>query len=627
MLNRYLKKEGTERGFEIEDSIMTITEKEEVIIETPYERKGLNMLFFLALVFLIFLFGRIFQLDFLQGAYYQDLSKGNRIRSIVIKAPRGKIMDKFGQILVRNVPSIDVVIIPNKLPEEQFEREKIAIMLVEILGMEKGNIEAAIESQNRKSLEPVLLKENISEDQSLIISEKFKELKGIALENTAIRNYENSTIFSSIIGYDGKITREELEKNPGYLMTDYIGKTGIEKQYEKNLRGINGARQVEVNSEEKVKKELGIKNSIAGSDLILNIDEGLQKKLYDSIASNLEQTATRVAAAVAIDPQTGGVLAMVSFPSFDNNLFAGGISNEDYKNIIENKNLPLFNRVVGGEYPPGSTVKPALAVGALSEKIISADTTVNCSGGINLGVWHFGDWKTHGGGIDVRKAIAESCDVFFYSVGGGYGNITGLGMDKMKKYFNLFGFGELTGIDFPGEADGLIPDEAWKENIIKERWYIGDSYHSSIGQGFISATPMQLANYTAALANGGKLYSPRVVSRVKKSDGEEEIISPQIIRQNFVAPDVMNVVREGMRQTVTSGTAQSLKDLPIEVAGKTGTAEFGTEKGKSHSWFISFAPYNNPEIAMVVLVEGGGEGNSKSVPITKDVYNWYFNQK
>lgn len=627
MLNRYVKKERIDKGFEIEDSVMTITEKEESIIETPYKRKGLKILFFFSMLFLVFLFGRVFQLNFLQGNYYKDLANGNRIRSIVMKAPRGKIMDKFGKILVNNVPSVDAVIIPNKLPISQEEKEIIAQKIAEILGMEQGNVEMAIETQNQKSPDPVLLKENITEDQALIISEKFKELPGIILENTAIRNYENSTIFSSIIGYDGKITKEELKNNPNYLMTDYIGKTGIEKYYEKDLKGINGARQVEVDSIERVKKELGIKNSIAGNDLTLNIDEGLQKKIYDSISSNLEQTKTKIAAAVAIDPRTGGVLAMVSFPSFDNNLFAGGISNDDYKNIVSNPDLPLFNRVVSGEYPPGSTLKPAIAAAALSEGNINEDTSVNCSGGISLGSWSFGDWKTHGGGINVRKAIAESCDVFFYAVGGGYGNVRGLGMDRMKKYENLFGFGNMTGIDFPGEKSGLIPDEIWKQNVIKEKWYIGDSYHSSIGQGFITATPLQLANYTAAIANGGNLYAPKIVSRIKKNNGEERIISPEIIRKDFISPEVMKVIREGMRQTVDSGTAQSLKDLPVAVAGKTGTAEFGTEKGKTHAWFISFAPYDDPEIAMVVLVEGGGEGHSSAVPITKDVYSWYFGQK
>lgn len=605
---------------------MTATEKEEAIIETPFKRRGLEVFWFLILTAIFILAGRVFYLDSMKNAYYSEISKGNRVREIVIKAPRGKIMDKFGAVLVKNTPSVDVVAIPSDLPDNLSERQKIAAILADILGLDKKELITIIESQDKNSLNPVLIKENISNDQALIISEKTSGLGGVFLDKTAIRNYEESVIFSSIIGYDGKVTRKELEDHPDYLMTDYIGKTGIEKSYEKNLRGVHGAKQVEVDSLGNIKKNLGVINPVAGDDLILNIDEGLQKRLFDSLSSVLESSGTKTAAAVAIDPRNGGVLAMVSLPAYDNSLFARGITSEEYQNIIFNKDLPLFNRVVSGEYPPGSTLKPAVAVAALSEGVINEGTTVGCSGGISIGSWHFGDWKTHGGGIDVKKAIAESCDVFFYSVGGGYGGIPALGMDRMKKYETMFGFGSLTGIDMPGESAGLIPDENWKQEKIKERWYIGDSYHASIGQGFITTTPLQLASYTAAIANGGTLYSPKVVGKIRKSDGVEDAFWSQIIRKNFVSSDVLEIVRQGMRQTIESGTAQSLKNLPVAVAGKTGTAQFGTED-KTHAWFISFAPYDNPEIATVVLVEGGGEGHSSAVPVTRDVLDWYFSRK
>lgn len=605
---------------------MTITQEEKALIETPYRRKGLGGLwFFMAAVFVVLAF-RVFYLDVIKGEHYAELSRGNRIRSLVIKAPRGKILDKFGNALVSNIPSTDVIIIPSDLPEEYEKRKLLAQTLSGVLHMEEGDIETAIESQNRKLLDPVLLKENISQDEALILAEKAKNLPGISVENTAIRKYENSVIFSPIIGYDGKITREEITKNPGYSMTDYIGKTGLEKYHEEELKGKNGASQVEVDSLGNIKKNLGSISPQAGDDLILNIDEGLQKKLYDSMAGILEQTGTKTAAAVAIDPRNGGVLAMASLPSYDNNLFAQGISNADYQKIVNDKNLPLFNRVIAGEYPPGSTFKLAVAAAALTEGTITPDTKVNdSSGAINIGSWRFGDWKTHGV-VDVRKAIAESCDVFFYSVGGGYGNIPGLGMDRMKKYANLFGLGSPTGIDLPGESSGFIPSEQWKLDKLGEKWYIGDSYHCAIGQGFITVTPLQLVNYIASIANGGILYEPHVVSQIKRSDGSLETISPKIIRQNFISKSVINVVREGMRRTVTDGTAQTLKDLPVAVAGKTGTAEFGGE-GKTHGWFVSFAPYDNPEIAIAVLVEGGGEGHSTAVPITKDVLSWYFSQR
>ena len=603
---------------------MTITEKEKALVENPYQRKGISVFWILTIIVFLVIAGRIFYLDMVRGAYYQGVSKGNRIRAIAVKAPRGKIFDRFGQLLVTNIPSTDVVAVPNELPSDTGERKIICQTLSEILKIEASVIENQLNEVDRGTLEPILIKENISHEQSLIISEMISKLSGIALENTAIRNYESSLIFSSIIGYDGKITRIELEKNEGYSMTDYIGKAGIEKYYEKILRGKNGAKLVEVDSRERIKKNLNSKKSEPGGDIYLNLDEGLQKKLYDSLQEVLSKTETKTAAAVALDPRNGKVLALVSLPSYDNNLFARSISEVDYKKIINDANLPLFNRVVSGEYPPGSIIKPAVAAAALSEGVIDESTILNCPGSISINTWVFRDWKTHGL-VDVRKDIAESCDVFFYAVGGGWVNIKGLGIEKIKKYLDLFGFGKKTGIDLPGETNGLVPNEEWKLENIGDRWYIGDSYHAAIGQGFIAATPIQLASYVAAVANGGTLYSPKMVDKIKKNESEE-IIRSVILRENFIDSGILKIVREGMRQTVTSGSARSLNSLPVAVAGKTGTAQFGADN-KTHGWFVSFAPYDNPEIVMVILMEGGGEGSSTAVPVTHKVLDWYFRQR
>lgn len=614
-------------GMEIEDAVMTATQKEKAIMETPFQKNGLDLIWYGLVFFLVLLVGRVVYLDVIRAQHYAELSKGNRIRKIVVPAPRGKIMDKFGSVLVRNVPSIDVTVVPRDLPENYEERQRVIAEIVKILDLDLDSTSDIVESQNRKSLDAVLLRENITQEQALIISERTKQLAGIVLENTAIRNYENSLIFAPLMGYDGKITKTELEKNPGYLMTDYIGKAGLEKSYEKYLHGVNGARQVEVDSLGSVKKDLGIIEPQAGKDLILNVDEGLQKKMYDSLTGILENTQTKTAAAIAIDPRNGGVLGLVSLPSYDNNLFAQGIGNDDYRNIVNDKNLPLLNRPVSGEYPPGSTFKMSVAAAALTEGTISPETTLDTgAGAITIGSWRFGDWKTHGM-TDVRLAIAQSNDIFFYALGGGYAHIAGLGIDRIKKYANLFGFGSPTGIDLPNEASGFIPDENWKRTKMGERWYIGDSYHASIGQGSITTTPVQLAAYVASIANGGTLYTPRVVNRIKASDGQDEYIAPQVSRKDFVAPEILRIVREGMRQTVTDGTAQSLKELPVAVAGKTGTAQFGVGGKQMHAWFVSFAPYDNPEIAMVILVEGGGEGSSSpAVAATKDVLNYYFSR-
>lgn len=614
-------------GMEIEDYVLSATEKEATRMEKPLEKRWFDFLWWFIVFFIFVLGARVFFLTAIKGAHYQDVSKGNSIRSIVIKAPRGRILDRSGTPLVNNIPSMDAVVIPADISRDAGERARLSDEIAVILKMGSSEVSKVLESNSTsKSLNPVLLKERISHEEALVLLEKGSKLPGIGIEKTAIRDYVDGAIFSHILGYEGRIDQKDLEQKQGYSLTDYIGKQGIEKSYEQYLRGVHGADQVEVDSMGNTKREIGIINPKPGSDLIMSIDGELQKKLYDSINGILEKTGTKTASAVAINPKNGEVLAMVNVPSFDNNLFANKISTNQYAELMNDPGKPLFNRAISGEYPPGSTIKPAMASGALTEGVIDESTIIDGQGGaLRLGSYSFRDWKVHGPS-DVRMAIAESNDIFFYTIGGGYGNISGLGMDRMKKWYNLFGFGTKTGIDIGGEASGLIPDAQWKLDNIKEKWSIGNSYHSSIGQGYVTATPLQIATFTAAVANGGTLYKPYLVAQIKKGNSDTINIQPEIVRNNFVSADVLKVVHEGMRQTVLAGTAQSLKEMPVEIAGKTGTAQFGNE-GKTHGWFISFAPYENPEIAMVVLVEGESGGYSSSVPITKEVYQWYFGER
>jgi len=610
-------------GTEIEDYVLTATENEAARMERPLERKWFDVLWWMIVLVMLALGARAFFLTIIKGAYYQDIAKGNSVRSLTINAPRGRIYDRFSVPLVTNMPSMDVTIIPFDLPKDEGQKKNIVNELSQILNMNEGEVTVKIENAEDQSYNPVLIKENITQDEALMLAEKAESLPGVHVDKTAIREYTDSKIFSHVLGYEGKIEKKEIENNQGYLLTDYIGKQGVEKSYENVLRGTHGALQVEVDSMGKPKREVGIINPKPGSDIVLSLDAGLQKKLFDTISATLEQTGTKTASAVAINPKNGEVLAMVNLPSFDNNLFAKKISQEDYVKLINDPDKPLFNRAVAGAYAPGSTVKPAMAAAALSEGVITSSTIIDGLGGVlSIGNFSYRDWKAHGPS-DVRLAIAQSNDIFFYTIGGGYGPIEGLGVNRMKKYYNLFGFGEKTGIDIPGEVEGLIPDEKWKQDKIGEKWYVGNSYHAAIGQGYVTATPVQLANYIAAVANGGTLWQPHMVKEIKKGDGGMIEIQSHSIRQGFIQTDIMKVVQEGMRKTITEGTAQTLKDLPIETAGKTGTAQFGTED-KTHAWFASYAPYNDPQIAMIVLVEGGGEGHSSAVPITKDVYQWYF---
>jgi penicillin-binding protein 2 len=625
MLGNYFNKKRQLKGIEVEDFTNNIPDMDETrVVGSAVSKNRLKIFRGIVFLFFAFLLARVFYLQIVRGEYYGELSRENRVRSIVIKAPRGIIYDQNGKKLVNNIPSFDLIAIPADISKDQNEKAREIEEIAGIFNMNSQNIEIIIESQDLNSLNSVLIKENINQEEALIFAEKRENFRGFSIDQTAMREYKDGLYSSSFIGYSGRMTKEDLAANPEYLMTDYIGKTGIEYSYEKKLRGVNGKQEVEVDSSGNIKKNFEITQPIPGDSLTLGVDADLQKKLQDTLQAKLEETHTKTAAAVAINPRSGEILAMVNLPSYDNNLFAKGISADDYQKLISNPDKPMFNRSISGEYPPGSAFKPIVAAAALQEKTIAPDTTLDCPAAIYIGSYRFPDWKTHGL-TDIRKAIAESVDIFFYAIGGGWGDVSGLGIDKIKEYSDKFGLNGELGIDIPGEAAGLVPNRQWKQDKFGERWYVGDDYHCAIGQGFITATPLQMANVAAAIASGGKVFQPHFVRSIKKSDGSEEKITPRILSQNFISSANMQIVREGMRQTITSGSARSLGDLKVTVAGKTGTAQFGSDN-KTHGWFISFAPYDDPEIAMAVLMEGGGEGSSTAVPVTKEVYKWYFDR-
>ncbi len=614
------------RGMEIDDAVLTVTESDAAKIEWPLRRAVIRSFWGMAVIALSVLAVRIAYLNVILGAKYQQTAEENSLRSLVIPAPRGIIYDRFGKQLVYNTPSIDVIFTPADIPEDPLRQEEMMRLLSSTFVLDPGVLDELFRKFDRTSLQPLIIKERVSQEEALLFLSRSRDLPGISLYKTTKRHYTDSLIFSHLLGYEGKIRKEELELHPEYLLTDAIGKQGIEKSYETFLRGKHGYQQAEVDALGQVKKELGSIQPTPGSDLILNIDADLQKKIFDSLQELLEKKDLKRAVAIALDPRSGAVRALVSLPSFDNNLFAEGISSEAYQGLINDPALPLFNRAVAGEYPPGSTIKPVMAVAALTEGVISENTQIESRGGISVGNFFFGDWKVHGF-TDIRRAIAVSSDVFFYSIGGGYSGVPGLGMERMKKYENLFGYGNKTGIDMPGEADGLIPDPQWKRDVIGERWYIGDDYHAAIGQGFVTATPLQILNSIATIANGGTLYAPRIVREIRSADGKATVVDQAVIRKDFIRSDILEIVREGMRATImdSQGTAQPLRTLPVAVAGKTGTAQFGNDK-KTHGWFVSFAPYEDPSLAMIVLVEGQGEEGYNAVPVTQAVYEWYFSR-
>lgn len=600
---------------EIDDAVLTMSKPEAARIEWTLSRRPIWYFFLSVAAILFVLGGRLAYLNIWKGDYYGELARNNSLRSILLAAPRGIISDRFGEPLVKNTPSLDSLVIPAQLPEDMEHRQRVLDTAERMFHPESSAWREAIEARVFRSNEAIIIRQDLSQEQAIIYYSQANTLPGIGIQKSARREYVNGSIFSHVIGYEGKIKKEELEAYPEYLLTDSIGKQGVEKTYESELRGVHGREVVEVDSLGRVKKELGVVSPKPGQDIMLTIDKGLTEKLYTTMADWFMAHDLTAGAAIALDPRSGAIRALVSYPGYDNNLFSGGIQTDEYAALIENPAKPLFNRAIAGEYPPGSTIKPVIASAALAEHIVSPETVIESRGGISIGKFFFGDWKAHGF-TDLRRAIAVSSDVYFYTLGGGYGGIAGLGMDRMKRYEERFGYGTETGIDLPGEADGFLPSPSWKETKIGERWYIGDDYHASIGQGFVTATPLQIVNSIAAIANGGTLHTPHVRS-------EESVSS----RSVSVAPDILRVVREGMRETVTEGTAQSLQSVPVAVAGKTGTAQYGTED-KTHGWFVSFAPYENPELVMIVLAEGQPKDSTyHTVPITKAVYEWYFSRE
>jgi penicillin-binding protein 2 len=630
------KNRFTNRDFDIENPLEYISEDadfrfeddEKTVDSTKNDKK---MLWVVISILLLALFSRTFFLQIIKGAHFKEVAENNRVREVVVKAPRGIIRDEYGEVLARNIPSFEVVFVPLNLPEDESSWKELSGKLAELLGGEQKQEEilSLLLETPKTDRRNYLIQENVEQDKAFELIERSNEFPGIYIGKTARRDYVDGEVFSKVIGYDGKITKEELVENPTYLMTDYLGKTGIEYTYEKQLHGIHGMHRFEVDAVGSVKEDLGEVSPIPGDELVLHIDAKLQKEATEIAKRTLEKNedATGIAI-VAINPQTGGIRALVSLPSFDNNLFARGISNSEYQELVNNEKKPLLDRTIKGEYPPGSPYKIMMAAAVLEEGIVTEDTQVNCAGSIHVGAWPFPDWKAHGA-TDIRKAIAQSCDVFFYTVSGGWGDIGGIGIERMEIYAKMFGYGEVTGIDLPGEKSGNVPNGDWKFKRFGENWYIGDTYHASIGQGYVTATPLQVAHSISIIANGGKAIRPKIVDKIIHADtGEVEILEPDVTDKQVVSGKTVEVVRQGMRDTVFSdgGSGSSLRSLSVETAGKTGTSQFGTEE-KLHSWYSSFAPFENPELAMIVLVEGGGEGHSWAVPITKEIYEWYFDRK
>lgn len=600
---------------------------------TQFSPKWLRGLILVACGVLLF---QMFNLQIRQGGELKALAEGNRLRIQTIIAPRGYIVDRNGAQLARNTASFSLIVTPADVPKDGVD--SIVDNVSQLFNIPREEITEKLKDLNRNSLQQIVIKRGLTQQESILFETRADQYAGFSIKSIPIREYITPEIFSHSLGYTGLISDLEMaeKEQEDYDLNDFIGKSGIELAYEKYLRGVNGNTQVEVDASGRPIKVLGNVEPEPGNIVELSIDAGLQTELYKSFPEGSK------GAAVAMNPKTGEILALVSVPGFNNNLFAPGISQKDYSDLLQNKNLPLFNRSIAGTYPPGSTIKMVTAAAALQENVVTKNTIINDGGVLVINnqfnpsiKYNFYGWKRDGlGPMNVRDAIAESSDIYFYTVAGGHPNspITGLGADKLAQYYRKFGMGQKTGIDIQGEKAGVVADPAWKANYfqndpISSKWYLGDTYHISIGQGDMLTTPLQVAMWTSAIANNGTANKPRLLKKVTSQEGEM-IYEPksELLIQPSVASEHMRAVQEGMRENVigASGSGRQLATLSITSAGKTGTSQFdGSDPSRTHAWFTSYAPYEDPEIVVTVLVEAGGEGHAAAVPIARNALKWW----
>jgi penicillin-binding protein 2 len=632
-----------------------------------------------AVNFFLLLVGQLFRLQVVEGPRYAGQAEQNRIRRVFTRTLRGVIYDRTGKLLVRNLPSFNVSILPADLPPAGVALEPhtaaqltskrgsaqsvapqattpteatVFLRLSRLLQIDKADIVKQVDSGRANPFAPVLLKSNVDRDVALMIEESRREMPGVVIDLLPIREYLEGALLSGIVGYTGRISDDEYQQRKvtdrSANMNDTVGRMGIETVFDEELSGHKGEKVVEVDAAGREARPLAqVTVERPGRSLILTIDLELQRQATKALQQGMVRAGASSGSVVALNPNSGEVLALVSLPSYDNNKFAPAISDADWQQLLNDPNRPLFNRAIGGAYPPGSIFKIITGTGGLQDGIMTLDTRIRCDGKISVQdqynpnvKYNFPCWQLGGHGWQtVIDALANSCDVFFYHIGGGYEDFQGLGIDRLNKYMRDFGLGAATGIDLPGEAAGTVPNNQWKIkqtwNTRGEPWLTGDTYNLAIGQGYLLATPLQMANVVSVIANGGTIYRPQLVFQVVDADGKlVRAYNKEVLGRVSISAKNLEIMREGMRSAVTRGTAIATDFASVggdlAVVGKTGTAEFGqaNEKGvhPAHAWFLSYAPENNPTVALAVFIEGGKNGAEYAVPVAAQIYQYMFHQ-
>ena len=597
------------------------------------------LLFFVIITgFLVILYARVFYLQVARGSYFYKLSEDNKTRYVPIKAARGLILDRYGNNLVENQTTLSLILSPRDLLQNS-HRDATIEKVKEIFSLE-GDWDSKYkdESKSNFGFDPVLLETNVSVEEARRFESEIssEDKNGFYLIEDYSRHYLDDEAFSHLIGYTGKMDQNDIKNHPEYPVADIIGKMGLESYYEKFLHGVSGKRIMEVNAKSEVSPYIKEEPAQPGNNLVTTVDRELQTFFYQTLKEATDDLHIHKAAGIITNPKTGEMLALVSLPAVNANALTKGYPVKEVRAMLENSHMPFLNRVISGLYAPGSTIKPLVALAALEEKTIDPSKKIRDEDAIIIPNPYdpnkpsiFRDWKNHGI-VDMKSAIANSCNIYFYALGGGYKDIKGLGIQKLKEYWEKFYLGNILGIDLYGEKKGVLPDPEWKKVNKPDDpvWRLGDTYNVSIGQGDLLVTPLELAFYLGALANEGKIMKPYIVSKI--IDNNKNIVynaAPRVLSELKFQKENFKIVKEGMRGVVTIGSAQMLKDLDdMKVAGKTGTPQIEQGK-KTNALFAAFAPYEDPDILVLVLLEEPPQGSVVAIPVVDKVMRWYHDNR
>lgn len=588
----------------------------------PELRRRARFIYLLLFVAFVGLAARLLHLQIFQGERYTFLSENNRIRIKRVPGTRGMIFDRHGQLLVDSRPSFDLIFVP----EDTGDPENTLRLLARHLKWDANELLKTYEqNKSRSAFDEMILGQDIEWSTIVAVETHQLDLPGVTLRIRPRRSYADGSMAAHVLGYLGEINQKQLSilKEQGYRIGDEIGQYGLERHWEEVLRGQSGGQQVEVDALGRRMRVLHEVSDVPGYTMHLTLDRQLQANAYEALQG-------KQGTIVAIDVKDGAILALASTPAFNPNNFARGIKSDEWSSLIKDRLRPLSNRATQGQYPPGSTFKIIMAIAGLEEGVMNPESFISDPGFYPFGNRNFRDWKQGGHGlVNLHKAIVESCDTYFYQLG------PKLGVDKIAKWSRAFGLGEKTGVALDDERGGTIPDTEWKRKRFRQPWFPGETVSVAIGQGYVTVTPLQLANMMAAVANGGKLYRPRLVNKVESVDGATvREYGPELIRAIELKPETLTRVHNALADVVggAGGTGGAARSQLIAIAGKTGTAQVIEMKGaylkseqlsqfqRDHAWFVAYAPAQNPRVAIAVLVEHGGHGGAAAAPMAKKVF-------